>query len=336
MLQLPHPPIRAPIPVATIEHVVPNIVVQVALAPAPRAPLRGDDEEDDDVELGVEGDGEEVALPAGKRKRTTRKVSYWTFVDKINGSDDAYCKCGCLNADGVLRLVYSAPSTGAVKRHLEKHHQQLSSRFLACKNRNGNLNELVELMEKANAEALEKAQKRRRRSDSFWAKSVHLEREVASNLRLLTWAVSCGVSRYALNDILFDAYHKSMGCEPPKNRHLLQDSYLPVLDELLRERMVSDLKEVASVSLSSDGWRDNARRDWINVVIYWIVESPTMKRWLIKCMEPDLIFLPSSATADTIAYLINGSLDPVVLFFFFFCSIQSLLIRNLTSFLRPV
>jgi hypothetical protein len=317
--QLPRPPIPAPLPIAPIgnQPLAPNIVVQVAVAQAPRA----GDEEDDDVEIEEEG---EEAPASGKRKRATRKLSYWAFVENINGVNEAYCKCGCLDADGVLRLRYAAPSTGAVKRHLEKHHKQFFSKFLACKDRNGNINELFELIEKANAEALEKAQKRRRRSDSFWAKSVQLEKEVSSNLRLLTWAVSCGVSRIALNDILFDAYHKSLGCEPPKNRHLLQDSYLPALDELLRERMVSDLKEVASVSLSSDGWRDNARRDWINIVIYWIMESQTPKRWHIKCMEPDLIFLPNSATADTIAYLIDGALEPIVhlispFLYIFFC-----------------
>jgi hypothetical protein len=265
----------------------------------------------------IELDDEEVEVGAGpKRARITRKFTFWNFVDKIPGSTDSFCKCGCLDDGGVLRLRYATPNTGAVRRHVEKHHKSLFTKFEACIAKRGNLNELLEDIERLNGEATEKATKRRRKSDSFWARSTKLEKDVASNLRLLAWSISCGVSRNALNDILFDAYHKSLGCQPPSNRHLIQDSYLPAFDELVRASMVEDLKNVPCVSLSSDGWRDKARRDWINVVVQWIGDSKKFpKKWDIKVVEPDLIFLPSSATADTIAYLINGSLELFVLLF---------------------
>ncbi len=323
-----------------------NVVIIHAPAPVPQAvPVTAEvvGAEGDEVEL-VEEEGDEVEAADGKRTRGTRKFTFWNFVDKIPGGSDVFCKCDCLdkNNGGVLRVRYAAPNTGAIKRHVEKHHPALFAKFEACKERKGNLNELFEEIDRLDGVATEKATKRRRKSDSFWSKATNLEKEVTSNLRLLAWAISCGVSRNALNDILFDSYHKSLGAPPPSNRHLLQDSYLPAFDELVRASIIESLKKASSVSLSSDGWRDRSRRDWINIVVQWIGDSSnTPKKWDILVVEPDLIFLPSSATSDTIAYLIDDSLESFVLHLFIpstfvscltLCSLSSTLAYNQHSY----
>jgi hypothetical protein len=299
------PPILfAPAPVLALLPVPPVPGHTVALPAAVQIDEGIEDE--DIVEEVDEVDGN------GKRSRKTRKFTFWNFVEKIDATN-SYCKCGCLDSDGLSRKKYSTPFSGAIKRHVEKIHPQLYSLFLNCKQNRGNINELTESIAKLDGESVAKAAKRRRRSDSFFSKAVGLEMAVTSDLRLLLWAVTNGISRNALNDPLFDAYLKSLGSQLASNRHTLQDQYLPALDDLVVDTMSSELKEVKCIALSSDGWRDRARRDWINIVLSWISTSRlNLKKWEIFSVEPDLIYLPSSATADTIAYLINDSLESVV------------------------
>jgi hypothetical protein len=252
----------------------------------------------------------------GKRSRTTRKFTFWNFVDKIDASN-SYCKCGCMDDDGISRKKYSAPTTGHVSRHVEKIHPELFTLFNNVKNTRGNFNELIERIDRLNDGALQKATKRRRLSDKFFSKSLKLQPAVTSDLRLLLWAIGNGVSRNAINDVLFDQYLRSLGTQPATNRHTLQNQYLPVLDDLVRAGFKDELKSLHSVAIASDGWRDRTRRDWINIVLAFIVDSEQgPKKWNIRNIEPDLVFLPSSATGDTIAYLINNVLDSIVLLHF--------------------
>ena len=145
-----------------------------------------------------------------------------------------------------------------------------------------------------------------------------LDKQVRSSLKLLMWAVSNNIPRIALNDVLFDSYHRDIGAPTVPNRHDLQAEYLPELDLLATADTVEELKEVLSVSLSADGYYDRVRRDWINVIIYWIkpVQSGVpgaAEKWIIRIAKPNLIYLPSSATADNIETLITNSIDEFVL-----------------------
>ena len=266
------------------------------------------DEDDDDVGVDLV---EEVVDGAGKRTRVSRKFTLWNFVIR-DGPNNSLCKCGCLDENGLLRKKISTPSSGAIRRHLAAVHPELFAQFSDLKHNRGNSNQLVETIDRLDGEAVQKAGKKRRNSDRFWAKAIDLETSVASDLRLLIWAISCAISRNSLNDPLFDAYLKSLGAKPSPNRHELQESCLPVLDRFVTESFTSELNGVASVALSSDGWRDRSRRDWINIILAFIVDSVTEKKWIIRVIEPDLIFMPGSATAQTIALLINESLERVV------------------------
>lgn len=290
----------------------------LAGAPNPVEPL---DEEDDEegVQLEVEAvDG------TGKRTRVTRKFTLWNFVVR-DGASHSLCKCGCLDDVGLGRKRYSTPSSGLVKRHLAACHPHLLLEYSNLKANRGNLNQLLETIERLDGEALQQAAKKRRRSDSFWAKALKLEASVASDLRLLIWAISNGISRNSLNDPLFDTYLKSLGAQASPNRHALQESCLPILDRFVTDSFSSELNGIASVALSSDGWRDRTRRDWVNIILAFIVDSVTEKKWNIRVIEPDLILIPGSATANTIALLINESLERIVRISIYFLSCDCLL-----------
>lgn len=254
---------------------------------------------------------EEVVDNNGVKTRKSRNFSYWNFVERID-TTNAYCCCGCVETNGMIRKKYSFPHTGHVRKHIEKVHKDFYDLFQKIKNNQANLNELIEKIASANSKALNSTEKRRRLSGSFMTKASKLDQNVTGNLRLTMWAVASGISRNALNDPLFDAYLSSIGVIAAPNRHAIQDTYLPELDNLVMESIHADLADVKCVSLSSDGWRDLARRDWINVVITFIKSDPKLP-WKIVNIEPDLIFLPTSATGDTIAYLINGTLENIVI-----------------------
>ncbi len=317
---LPNNPRPPPVNLAPAGHTAGNnLAVAPAPAPAPAparvaaAPVEEVGNDEDEFEL--ESD-DEVAPEFGKRRREARKFTFWNFVEKIDVSS-GYCVLGCLDPDCATRKVYATPNTGAISRHVEKVHPDIFQLYQKCKNKEGNINDLAEKISKLNETAIGKLAKRRRLSDSFFAKSIKLEKDVASDLRLLFWAISNSISRNSLNDPLFDAWMKSLGVEQARNRHTMQNQHLVVVDELVRENMVDSLKQIPCVSISSDGWRDRARRDWVNLVVEFIREkeqSPKLpKLWEIVTIEPDLILLPSSATADTLAYLINDALDSIVL-----------------------
>ncbi len=199
----------------------------------------------------------------GKRTRKTRKLTNWSFVDRID-NNSSYCKCGCLDADGFDRKKLVTPTSGAITPHVKKKHPELWSMKTQLKINRGNLNQLLEKIEELNGGAVAKAKRQRRGSQKFWLKSIDLEPKVISELKLLLWSISNGISRNAINDPLFDSYIRSLGAEVAPNRHTLQSQHLPILDELVRYSYLEDLKEIPSVALSSDGWRDRHRRDWIN------------------------------------------------------------------------
>ncbi len=91
--------------------------------------------DDDSMEIEVEEiDGN------GKRTRKTRKLTNWSFVDRID-NNSSYCKCGCLDADGFDRKKLVTPTSGAITPHVKKKHPELWSMKTQLKINRGNLNQ---------------------------------------------------------------------------------------------------------------------------------------------------------------------------------------------------
>jgi len=180
--------------------------------------------------------------------------------------------------------------------------------------------------------AIERLAKRRRTNDSFPVKSIDLDQSTSSDLNLLLWAVSNGISRDALNDVFFDAFLESVGKDPPENRHMM-DQYLHVLDDLVRASIGEALKSIPSVSVSSNGWRDSARRYWVNLVVEFIrektVPANAPKQWELVAFEPDIIILPSSVSSGISACLVNDALKYIVRRFLCPFSFSFLLTRGI-------
>lgn len=268
---------------------------------------------------GAGGDGEDDTPPP--KSRRGRRETYWRFV-----ADDeeaakmgvslspgyVMCRLGCLSKDGSTPYSFSAPSTGAVTRHLRTKHPDMDRRFSDCKESRDSWNRLDDAVNGLEHQTMERLKKSRRNSEKFFTKLTDgLEREARSQLLLLLWSVVNGVPRQVLNCPILDAYHQAIGAQPPANRHTLQDSYLPVLDSLVVNDLTSRLKNVVSASLSADGWRDRVKRDWISVGMYWIEGNDS---WRISVAHPDLIFLASDATSESIHLHIAEIVDSFVRF----------------------
>lgn len=237
------------------------------------------------------------------------------------------CRVGCKNKGGSGQLSFSASSSGTVSRHLKSYHRHLLDYFGRCKNGLSNWNELEETVAQLEDTVTEKVKKARRMSESFWKKvdpslPGAMDGEAISQLMLLLWAVSNGIPRLTLNDPILDAYHKHLGASPPSNRHILQDQYLPILDQLVMRDYTQRLKKVASVCLMADGWRDLIRRDWIDAGAQWVEEiiRGSVITWSLAVVHLDLIFVPSSATSEAIHDLIANSVDAFVRLSHFFQS----------------
>ena len=70
------------------------------------------------------------------------------------------------------------------------------------------------------------------------------------------------------------------------------------------------LKKTSSVSISSDGWRDRARRSWLDLGIAWI--SDEGDKWIIDVVDADLIPIPGASTGDVLETLLKESVDDFV------------------------
>jgi hypothetical protein len=206
-----------------------------------------------------------------------------------------------------IEVEDEVPGQGGKRRRVTRKYT------FFCQNNRGDFNEMLDAIQKMNDKAIARAKVMRDKNTNFWNKAVGLDNQTSSEIRLLMWAVSCGISRNALNDPLFDSYLKSLGKSPAANRHTLQSQALPVLDSLVGTSWQNDLKGVLCVSISSDGWRDQLRRNWINLVVQWCESAKSdPSKWAIYVVEPDLIPLSTSATAEALAYLLSGVLEKFV------------------------
>ena len=244
-----------------------------------------------------------------------RNETLWIFVKRQEGSNYVTCLCGCMAKTGAGKLEYSAPNTGLVSAHLKVHHRDLLAEFQRCQNNDGDFNALKRKIETLDASLTEKIAKRIKKNDQFFSKALALPNAIAVDLRLTIWMVANAISRASINDCLFDSYLRTLGAPTAANRHVFQDTYLHALDDFVVEEMKARLAHVPCVSISSDGWRDRRRRDFIKVVLSWC-DNISPDRWGIQVIEPDFIYVPSDTTAESIESLVNDSLNFIVRFSF--------------------
>jgi hypothetical protein len=223
----------------------------------------------------------------------------------------AVCKCGCVSRDAGSRLVYSAPTTGAVKRHLELHHAPLLALYNSCVSAQANWNGLVAEVERVDTSTLEKIKRRRTNSEKLFKRyNDGLTAPVRGELLLMMWSAANAVPRHVLNCPLFDLFLKELGALTAPNRHGMQDIDLPVLDSLVAADHFERLARALAVSLSVDGYRDRVRRDWIGLTLYFI-EVIALK-WRIAVIHPDLIPVSISTTSEAIEGLVFDAVDAIV------------------------
>lgn len=129
---------------------------------------------------------------------------------------------------------------------------------------------------------------------------------------LLCWSIANGISRNSLNDAIFDYFLRLAGTSASPNRHDMQALYLPQLDLFVKREILQRLKTVRSVAVSSDGWRDSVRRNWLDLGIAWVSEVDGGTRWQIDVVDADLINLPSEISGDIIETVVRESIDEFV------------------------
>src|SRR5690606_2157655 len=67
--------------------------------------------------------------PPHKKRRLTRKLTAWIFVDLTDDGKLGWCRLGCLNNSGSERHSYVIASTTSVTRHLEPKHPSFFEKF---------------------------------------------------------------------------------------------------------------------------------------------------------------------------------------------------------------
>lgn len=216
----------------------------------------------------IEGSGSDGEEPAPKRRRRSRKPTAWLFVEHNEESKTAVCLLGCLNKYQSARLVMSLSGppfnlslrldfahflgTNTIMRHAESKHPFFLERLRKVRNNEYSLERLKEEISTANEKTLESLKKKKLLSDKFFRRiDSGLEKRVKCDLELMLWAISNGVSRSALNCVLFDRFLQDIGAVPAANRHDLQQEHLMQLDLLVRRHYEQMLKSVRSVSISS-------------------------------------------------------------------------------------
>lgn len=262
-----------------------------------------------DAELGRAD--EQPERPA-KRRRVPRKTTYYIFTDRDGDPKRGKCILGCLADDNSGFLAYSTSSTWAVKRHVEARHPHFAEKFEKARNKTYSLVTLMEEIDAARQLSVAKLARSKRNADAFFRKlDSGLAKDVQANLKLSLWSVTNSVSRSAVNCPLFDSYTRDLGSMAPANRHDLSDKYLPELADLVREEIKGTLKPVRSVALLSDGWRDRARRNWIDIGIAWIATKED-GTWAVEVADGDIVHVPGSSTGDVLETLVKEAVEDLV------------------------
>ncbi len=262
-------------------------------------------------------DGDEPEGPAQKKARTARKLTANLLVEKIENhpKSHCYCKVGCLNDSLTGLFEYAATSTATIERHGKAKHSALLDVFYAVRDGRRSQIELEALIEKAHEKALATIEKHKRTSAKFYKQVERLPMKTRSDLMGLAWAICNGVSRNALNHPLLDKALASRGAQPFPNRHDLENAYLPMLDLAVTRVIRKKLSSVDAVSTSTDGWKDLAKRYWLDVGLAWVDISSNIE-WKLEVIDLDLIQLLTNSTAAVVETLILESISSFVRFTF--------------------
>lgn len=258
-------------------------------------------------------DGDEPEEPAPKRARTARKLTANIFVEKIENhpKSHCYCKVGCLNDTLTGLFEYAATSTAIIERHCKAKHAALLDVFYAARDGQRSSIELDGLIANAHAKAQVAIEKHIKTRDKLYKHVERLPNKSRADLMGLAWAICNGVSRNAMNHPLLDKALASRGAQPFPNRHDLENSYLPMLDLAVTRVIRKQLSKIDAVSTSSDGWKDIAKRYWLDVGLAWMDISSNIE-WRLQVIDLDIVQLLTNSTADVVETLILESISSYV------------------------
>jgi len=260
-------------------------------------------------------DADPAAEPTPKKARTTRKLTAEIFAEFTDAvGKHVYCKLGCLARDNSSRLIYSFSSTASIERHAESKHKFLLENLERCKDNSAHVEELLKKVAALNEDALLRLSKLNKNSIKFNKKALALENKTKSELILLMWSIANGVPRNALNCPILDKFFKCIGSITAENRHDLGGMYLEQLDLLVQREQTKLLAETRFVCPTSDGWRDLARRDWVDLGVTFMIRLP--KLFQIAVLDLDLIHVPFGTSGDVLEVLVRESIDERVFFIF--------------------
>lgn len=172
----------------------------------------------------IEEKNEEKEEILAKKSRTTRKLTLFIFVKdppkppinpktKQPFENHVICCCGCLNSDETDFFMFSAPNSGAIERHMEQKHSSLLRDFNKVRDTEGDAKSLYARRDALYVAAQKIVLKRKLDNDKFFRKAItsNLPNQVKAHIVLTAWAVANNVSRYSLNDSIFDKYHTIIG-----------------------------------------------------------------------------------------------------------------------------
>lgn len=255
--------------------------------------------------------------PQAKRRRITRKLVAWLFVERLTDqtgkpTGKGLCRLGCLAASGTERLTYAAPSTTHVERHLEAKHPTMLANFVKAQNNEQHVYQLEKEVDEANAKALQRIEKKVNDGNKFFRFVERgLEHKTQCDLELLLWAIANGVSRSPLNCPILDLFLRHSGATPAPNRHDLAELHLPRLDNLVKIEYLNNLKKVRAVSIFSDGWSDRLRCYWIDLGLCY-VDDTEPGPWRLETIDLDIIPIPGTVNGDVIETAIKESIEEFV------------------------
>jgi hypothetical protein len=303
----------------------PNIHVNapIPLAPEPQAaepeadPMdldepssRSDEDNSDESDVEPEvGEG-----PAPKKRRVTRKLTAKIFVEPIPNHPKchAYCKLGCLSADSATRWEFSVPHSSAAKKHAKAKHPEFFQKLADAKDTEESIKLLLESIEKANEATMKRLEKINAKKLQFFQRLDNgLTKKMRSELCLVAWAIANNIPRVALNCPLFDAYLASIGAESTSNRHDLAALHLEALDNLVMARYKKIFSTLPSISISHDGWKDRAKRNWVDLGAAFVVDSVETE-WKISVLDLDIIPLPGQSDGENLETLLTESLQDFI------------------------
>ena len=97
------------------------------------------------AEGGNEGVRDGNGEPQAKKARIARKITASVFFEKLNdGTNNYYCKLGCIAKKGSSRRIYAVASTGTIERHCEASHPEVIALFKRVRDNQADENELLQ------------------------------------------------------------------------------------------------------------------------------------------------------------------------------------------------